>query len=373
MSIAGMRDGWGRLADRVHDFYGEVREPLLAGIPISPNVAAPLQGLTEEILESSAAIRSEGADALSGASQPDYGRAAELLLAVASIDALLATDLAALAPPGTPGGPLELNEEAEVTSREAGLEEGLQLIAEVDDLFRGLAQVTGAAPADPEPAQLVAEARDAAVQLTKCAAVPGDTLARGFIAAASLGAIPAFEVLSQMHVLTQLPEAGGLRARALGFVRQYAGKLRELLPSDWVFDTIAMQFEARVSVSALLAKAAGLDAANRFVYERIMNAEPPPDAHRADLLRAALTELCDGYQGHTVWLHKGARRLRFFGGAVVHVAVVLLGPAGYCVMPAVFLLGEGYVTYSLADRIDARRLGPADRVEGIVRIVRRLV
>lgn len=368
-----MRDGWERLAGRVGDFYGEVREPLLAGIPISRDGTAPVQRLTEEILESSAAIRSEGADALSGASQRDYGRATELLLAVASIDALLATDLAALASPGAPGGPLELDEEAEVISREAGLDEGQQLIAEVDDLFRGLARATGAAPANPEPAQLIAEARDAALQLTMSAAVPGDTLARGFIAATSLGAVPAFEVLSQMHVLTQLPEAGGLRARALGFVRQYAGKLRALLPSDWVFDTIAMQLEARVSVSPLLAKTAGVDAANRFVYDRIMNAEPAPDAHQADLLRAALTELCDGYRGHTFWLHKGARRLRFFGGGVVHVAVVLLGPAGYCVMPAAFLLGEGYVAYSLADRIDARRLGPADRVEGIVRIVRRIV
>lgn len=373
MSIDGMAETWERMRGQVRDFYEQVRGPLLEGVPIPPNMTPGLQILTDDLLESSRTMRVEGADALSGASQRDHGRAADLLLAAAAIDALLATDLAVLAPPGAPSGSLEIEPNAETIPPEAALRDGEQLIDEVDGLFRDLAAAAGTAPADHEPAQLVLEAESAMLQLSKDATTPGDTLARGFIAAASLGAVPAVEVLGHVHLITALPEAGGLRARALGFVRQYVGKIRELLPLEWGLDTLAVNLEAGVSVQPLLTKAAGVKAANELVNERIMNSDPPPDQDQAEQLRAALTQLCSDYRGHTEWLQKGARRLRFFGGAVVHAATLLLGPPGYCVMPAVFLLAEGYVAYSLADRVDARRLGPADRVEGVVRIVRRIV
>jgi len=42
---------------------------------------------------------------------------------------------------------------------------------------------------------------------------------------------------------------------------------------------------------------------------------------------------------------------------------------GHAAICGVFLIGIGYVAYSLIDRIDARDLGFADRVDGVVMLV----
>lgn len=221
---------------------------------------------------------------------------------------------------------------------------------------------------------IVAEAQAATADLLTMAEAPGDALARGFIAAAGLGAVPALEVLSHLHVLDQIPKAGGgLRRRALAFVREHVAKLRELVPLDWGLSTLAMQLDARVSMRGILARAANASVADRIVLDWVTEADPPPSLEQADALRADLISLSRDYRKHTEWLSTSTKRLRWVAGAVSHVAVGLLGPAGYFLMPTVFLVGEAYVAYSLADRLDARRLGPADRVEGVVRIVKRVI
>jgi hypothetical protein len=75
------------------------------------------------------------------------------------------------------------------------------------------------------------------------------------------------------------------------------------------------------------------------------------------------------YRKHMQWLGRSARWLRRGASPLAHLGALAVGPLSYAIVSGVFFVGIGYVGYSLTDRLDARNLGFADRVEGVVRLV----
>ena len=115
---------------------------------------------------------------------------------------------------------------------------------------------------------------------------------------------------------------------------------------------------------------AGLDRAVTISAARIENA-PAVGQAEAQQLTADLEGLDAGFAAHMAWLGKSARWLRRGARPLTHLGASTLGPIGAPVIAGAFFVGIAYVAYSLADSLDARDLGFADRVEGVVPLVER--
>jgi hypothetical protein len=98
MSIKGTRVGWQALVPALDVFYDAVGGALLEGQRFDEEQFSALDPLLGEDLEASAAIRGEADGRLSDEPLDGYERAAELLLATATVDAVLASDVARLEP-----------------------------------------------------------------------------------------------------------------------------------------------------------------------------------------------------------------------------------------------------------------------------------
>jgi len=81
--------------------------------------------------------------------------------------------------------------------------------------------------------------------------------------------------------------------------------------------------------------------------------------------------LRQNYQAQMELLDKSARWLGRGGSLLSHLVSLALPGAGVAVLCGVYVVGGGYVTYSLIDRVDARDLRIAARVEGVIPLVDR--
>ncbi len=364
MSIEGMVEAWGEYGSRAREFYGErTAARLRSGEPLEEGQFTELDALADGMLEASERLRAQAEDELVEAGAERYGRAPELLLAAAAVDAMLARDLAALDPSIVYSrfeDPLD-----EGTSPAGVYREGQLLLEQVDALFRGLpGPLLGAQEIGREA--LIAEAQGAVRRLVGSAEEPARDLLKGLLSSAAGGAL---EFLATTGLPAELDEvANRLAKKAPRFVREHVLKIGLLRPNDEVVDEVADQVGDRMSVRVLLEGVAGVGKANVRVAQRIAGATAiaPEDEGR---MRSALAALGGDFRRQADLLGKSARWLRRGAKPLHHLATLALGPAGLAVVPGVFLVGLGYVGYALTDRIDARDLGPFDLVVGVVRIV----
>jgi hypothetical protein len=385
MSIEGMRVGWRALAPALDAFYDRAGGALLERQRLDEEQFSALDPLLGEMLEASAAIRREAEDELSEERIDGYQQTAELLLATATLDALLASDLARLEPfPQI--APTELPSLAEIfdgwtrerIERELELElpspqeifaEGQETLAQVAILFDAIPPLGGGEHHPRSRQALSGDARDAIVNLVELADGPGAELLRGFWAAASLGASGLLDAAERVEVLAKLQRSvEALVGRSPRFLREHVAKIARLCPQSWFVDEATSSLADRFSARSLLERVAQSQLAADRSRDWIANA-PRLSWPAIDDLRRDLDELESRYRKHTKWIRKSARVLRFGNKPLAGVAVATLGPPGLVVLPGVFALGAGYVAYSLADRLDARELGVADLVPGVVRLV----
>jgi hypothetical protein len=149
------------------------------------------------------------------------------------------------------------------------------------------------------------------------------------------------------------------------FLREHAAKMLALRADAKVLGDVAEYLRRAVDLEAVLAWISASDKANRRNEEAIL-AAPAISAEDAEALEAEIRALVPGYRKQMSLIGTSAKWLRRGASPLTHLVAPLVGHAAIC---GVFLIGIGYVAYSLIDRIDARDLGFADRVDGVVTLV----
>lgn len=199
------------------------------------------------------------------------------------------------------------------------------------------------------------------------ASEPAGEILRGVALLAGGEAVELLSNALQVEVVEAVSEAApGFAGRAKRFLLEHVLKLLELR-GDWLADDIGDKVAEWIHPRNLLVKAARAEGAKTSTQTTIEGAKAL-DAEAVDALRSDLGHLHHGYVTQTVWIAKSARWLRR-GSSLLCVLLASVG--GPLALAGVYLVGGGYVVYSLMDRIDARDLGAADLVEGVVRLVTR--
>jgi hypothetical protein len=233
---------------------------------------------------------------------------------------------------------------------------------------------TGCAAADATSPELVTR------RLVNLAEPPTHQLVRGVRKVATGPISDVFSAVQHLGVVSTLD----LRAQALAkhaprFVRAHVVKIVTLRPDGRVLDEMAEQltdwFVENMNVEALLERIADSPKAVAVASARIEAVSPIEQEH-AEALLADLTTLNNDYRKHMDWIGDSAKWLRRGASPLSHLGAAVVGPLSYAIaagifFAGIFFAGIGYVGYSLTDRLDARRLGFADRVEGVVRLVER--
>lgn len=388
MSVEEMRGAWRSLARSTREFYerpgsssGEpVREYLRAGRSLESDEFQALTDTLDAMIEASERLRTEADTVLrktaSGedkrTAEGEYEQIAELMLAAAAVDALLARDILALDP--------EAEYDRYEEPREEGLspadvfDEGQQLLGRVGGLFGDLPEsLAGRSPYDAQ--LLIDEVAQATVDLVAMAEPPAHDLVRGLTKAAG-GAIP--DILSAVQHL-EVVSTLELRAHVLAkhaprFVREHVMKIVTLRLDgsvvDEMADKLAEWFANSINAEGLLNRIADPQKAVALANATI-HAAPIVEHEDAEALLADLATLNNNYRKHMGWIGDSAKWLRRGASPLSHLGAALIGPLSYAAAGGIFFVGIGYVGYSLTDRLDARRLGFADRVEGVVRLVER--
>ena len=383
MSIEGMRLAWLRLAPALDGFYERAEEALVEGQRLDEDRFAALDEFVGPMIDASATIRSEAEAELSEVSGEDYERVSELLLAVATLDLVLACDLAVLEPVAESekaAAPsirdvfdkwaLERRmRDAETPSPPEVFAEGQETIGQVAVLFDAIPAVSGGEHRPRSRPALLGDTRDAVVNLVALAESPGSELVKGFVAGAGAGIGSVIDAAAHGEALSKLREhAGAIVGRSPRFLREHIAKLVSLCPESWLVDEATSAVASRLSVREMLERVAESDVAFERSRQWIESA-PQLRWPAIDNLRRDLDDLETRYKKQTKLIRKSARILRFGAVPLSHVACATLGPPGLAVVPGVFALGTGYIAYSLTDRLDARDLGVVDLVEGVVRLV----
>jgi hypothetical protein len=395
MSVGGMLEAWHGLALDLVEFYTGTAGALLEGRRLTYGEFEELEPATERLLNFSEAIRVEAEGELSpggeqreqvheppgGAGEARYDRVCELLLAAATVDAVLASDLARLDPDAGRSSPhAEVPRVAEIFGSwaEAARERraapmlfrlGQEAIAQADALYRAPPPIAGGAPLPRDYEALIGDTHDAVVDLVQLAEAPAGVFFEGFTKAATAGIGDALDHVQIMDVVRHLPTRVEPLARgAAKFLREHVKKIVALAVEDSVLDHACDLLAKRMSVRRLLELVSASDAAIERSSTWIERA-PNLGQEATDGLRADLEYLRMRYREHMKWLRKSAQVLRFSAKPLALVAVHGLGALGWLIMPGVSMLGGGYVAYSLTDRLDARSLAFADRITGVTRLV----
>lgn len=381
MSLGGMTEAWQTLRPQLEGLYEDTGAHLREGEPLELEEFYDLTSTLDDILDASERVRWEAEPELrriSDLEQPDpedarYQMVAERLLAVAAVDAMLARDVAAL----DPEIPYDRSEDLidEGLTPERVYEEGQDLIAAVGALF-GEEQVApgmggGQEPQNPREALREAVA-STTVGLVNLAEPSTKDLMGGMLSVAAGGTLDILGASQYLDVLDALKRtAQRLHKRAPKFLREYVAKVAALDPDtscvDDLADCIAKRLPVRPLLEGVAATSRGIDVATKRIYgapETAVEEAIGGITYRLDQLRNGFSEQIKWISSATPWLKRGAK-------LITHLIAIALPVAGYAVMPGVFFLGIAYVVYALTDRIDARNLRFADRVEGVVRIVTR--
>jgi hypothetical protein len=383
MSIEGMNGAWEELNAGAQEFYSQTSEHLIAGQTLEYGRLSDFRPLLDQMLDASeqlqqqadAALRETTAAEDAQTAARDYEQIAELTLAAAAVDALLARDILAL----DPDVEYDRNEEPaaeELTSTDI-YAEGQELLNRVDELFNEqLQSLAGRSPYDPpHPQILIGEVEQVTRRLIDLAEPPTRELLRGLAKVATgpisgvLSAVQHLGVISTLDLRAQV-----LAKHAPRFVRAHVVKIVTLRSDGGVVDEMADQltdwFVENMDVEALLERVADSPKAVAVASARI-DAVSPIEQEHAEALLADLTTLNNDYGKHMDWIGDSAKWLRRGASPLSHLGAAIVGPLSYAIAAGIFFVGIGYVGYSLTDRLDARELGFADRVEGVVRLVER--
>jgi hypothetical protein len=389
-----MARAWLELAPRITGLYEGYTEDLLAGRPVTDLGFAGLQELTDPIAQLSRAILTEAEPAL--AEGGDLRELVpELLLAASAVDAALASDLARLDPASEQGANRGLLTDIRIrlgAVRQAGrpeaageepptlqelLAERRELIALVDAEFAQVVQddelppIAGAAPRPRSRPALSGDVQDTLEDLLATAHVPTSEFVKGLFASATLGlghAVSLSELAGAIHHLN--PNLARIIRPAPRMLKEHVTKVGALCPEGWILNEAATAILERLSVRAMLENVSDSSRALDKARERIENA-PEITWNATDALRSDLESLDRRYKKHLKWIRRSSKALRWGATPLSAIATATLPGPGVLVMPAVFTVGAGYVTYSLVDRVDARNLWKADLVEGVIPLVRR--
>jgi hypothetical protein len=350
-----VRGAWPPFRDGVAALYTRVGDRLGTGGYLEPTELEALTPVLDTTLEASARIRTQARRALRRAPSDDYDEITALVLAAASVDAMLAADIAYLDPRLADARDREEDAPEEMRAyREATLTEADRLFARP-----GVAVAGGQAAGDPDALRKVVDGEvDRLVQLAE---KPAHEVVRGVTALAigSLLELIPIDPSEQIgRLLSGLPNSWPVR-----FLREHLLKLIELKPPEDAAEEVA-EVTNGIDFAPALAAIAGVRVAKTRSAARI-NAAAAVSRDAEASLRTDLTALTTGYATQTHWIEKSARWVRRGGVPLSH----LLAPTGPIVVGAVFMVGGSYLVYSLTDRLDARRLGIADRVVGVVRLV----
>ncbi len=383
MSVEGMRIAWSGLAPALDGFYERAEEALVERQRLDGDRFAALDEFVGPMLEGSQTMRSEAEKGLSETAGEDYERISELLLASATLDVVLASDLAVLEPivefERAPDQSLlevfdrwSLERSERDEERPSGREifgEGQETLGQVAVLLDAIPAVGGGEHRPRSRPALLGDTRDAVVNLVALAESPGAELVRGFFAGAGAGVGSMIEAAARGEAIAKLQEhAGAIVGRSPKFLREHIAKLVALCPEGWFVDEATSAMAGRISVRKVLERVAASDVASEQSRQWIEDA-PQLRWPAIDNLRRDFTDLETRYKRQTKLIRKSARIVRFGAVPLSHVACATLGPPGLAVVPGVFALGTGYLAYSLTDRLDARSLGVADLVDGVVKLV----
>jgi hypothetical protein len=309
-----------------------------------------------------------------GAAGAARRRASDVMVAAAAIDVLLMRELLVL----DPDAEYDRADDPLGTSLEETFAEGTLLLDEADSLFgEALAPIRGAATPEANRAALSSTVREIAGQLGERAEPPAHDLAAGLLKAAGGGALDFLSAGQHLDVLSSLEErAKRLAKHAPRLLRAHVAKIVTLRHDSWVSDEAAdraVDWTAhRIGVAPMLYGIAGLDRAVTIATARIEDA-PAIGHDEAQQLTADLEMLDAAFAAHMAWLGKSARWLRRGASPLTHLGTLALGPIGPPVIAGAFFVGIAYVAYSLTDSLDARDLGFADHVEGVVALVVRQI
>ncbi len=384
MSIAGMRSEWRILQEGLEGIRPSISEALAAGQPIAGFSDDQLRSL-DQILEASESLRRQGDLAIRD--EEPYQVVSVLLLAAAAVDVMVASDLAEVDSEFNPGqGAAFLREygrdptEFEPVTGELAegiIREGDGLISEVADLFETLAPpIFGSSPF-PDRAALRHGVQNGVTQMVDAGVPPATGLAKGMFTL-SFGGLGEF-ISATMHadVAAELARsAHHLGKHSPRFLREHVAKMATLRSDqrtvDRVTDRVKEATEEAVEhfglIESLLGFVAGPEDCIAYSERKIASAFVIENQH-ADALVHGLASLQANWNRQMHWIAISARWLRRGIRFLAHLAAAAIGPLSYVFGAGIFLVGLGYVCYALADHLDARNLGLADRVPGVVRIV----
>jgi hypothetical protein len=367
VSIAGMQEAWSSLDERLGGFYEQVAARLSEGAALEEQQLAGLEERLEGMLRDSERIRAEAEEIRVDASGAQYVQVCELLLAAASIDAMLACDLALLDPDIVPPVGYTPLLEGEQTLEQVDRERE-QVIAAARALFRGASPAGLGGGADAE--DVIEDVYEACDELLGLAAGPGKDLLAGIFSAASGGALGFITAAAHAEVIARLSHAGkALRKHAPRFLCEHVRKIVTLGAEEAVVEQVGTEVARRTSINGILVLVGDVEGCRAHASQR--TAPPSVVSHAsAEKLKADLGALEQTYRSEMLWTGRAARWLSRGGPLLSHVLAPLVGLGVLC---GVFFVGLAWVGYSLADAVDARDLGFADRVEGIVRLVDRHV
>ncbi len=376
MSLEGMHGAWASLDEEAVRFREISGQQLSAGQAFD-QMPEDLIAVADGLLEASERIRREGDSAIREGE--DYEEVSTLLLAAAAVDALFARDLFVLEP-GLDHEQIAalFASEGEEEDFGAAFEEGDELLEEVRRLFGGAAQPAslGRSPF-PDRQALVGEIEDATERLLGLAVGPATTLAEGLVRVAAAATGELLTAALHLDVVTELErKAEKLKTRGPRFLREHVAKIVTLRSDERIVDEVAdkageeIEKRAAIPVAFVLRFLAAPQFAAAHAEQRISHA-PEVSQEQGDALLASLADLDKVYREQMHWIGKSAGWLKRGSRFLVHLGAVAIGPASYAIGAGVFFVGFAYVGYSLADRVDARDLGVADRVEGVVRLVDR--
>jgi hypothetical protein len=368
MSIEGMQGAWRPLREQLTGFYEKTGPSLREDVPLDVDTLNGLTDTLDQMLRSSERIRQEADEVLAGARGPLYEQVSRLLLAAATIDAMLACDLAALDPEFRLEQGYAAFLEDGVTLDSLDVERN-EILAEANALFEGeeLEGFEGAEGCASAEA-LIGEVWRINSELLYLADGPARSLLKGFSTAAAGGVLQFVSAAAHVDVVAQLERAGGVLARhAPRFLREHVCKLVALRAEDTIVDELGSQLVRKVDIVCALSLIADIDGANSRARTRISLASLVTPSS-AELLKSDLDALARAYRSQMKWTGRSARWLGHGGPLLSHFVAPVAGAGILC---GVFFVGLGWVAYSLTDRVDARNLGFADRVEGVVRLVDR--
>jgi hypothetical protein len=365
MSIDGMLEAWGPLFELAQDFYGSANHSLLQNEAFDSSQFEDVEPLLDEMLKASERIRRNADQVLSTALEEEYRVTSNLLLAAATVDAMLASDLATLDLEHGERRRLEISEREESPSELVYERE--QSLDEVNRLFLGEERGTAAGHAlGGDQSQLIEAAYEVTKKLLDLAKTPSPALLKGLAVAASGGGPEILATAQHIDVLADLKgSAAGVLNHAPRFLREHAAKMLALRTDAKVIGDVAEYLRKRVDIESLLVWVSSYDDANARNQQVIAEA-PAISPEDGEALKAELAALLPDYQTQMSWIGTSAKWLKRGASPLTHLVAPFVGHAAIC---GVFLIGIGYVAYSLTDRIDARDLGFADRITGAVTLV----